>query len=275
MERDYLWAGDYGNREYLRPILCKLLQTQTATSLQSVLLAINNNPYNLEFYILVNYRTPQENDIKHMLDLFELAGLHRRTDISGLDLINELGNRRFDIMTLLDAESVDVAFARFCFAERKDLEAKGYYMLPLGKKGRVFISHSSKDNHEIELLLPFLNAANIPLWFDKYNIEVGESILNSVQTGIESSSTVVFWITKNFLESKWCQHEMNAFIRKLIEEDAKIISILDSSVSAKDLPTFLRDIKYIERQGHSIEELSKIIIQMLRVNPSPNIYNGI
>lgn len=264
MDKDYIWQADYGNREYLRPFLKQLIQKQDARSLQCIFLAVNNNPYNLEFFIMVSYDEPKENDVKEMITLFETAGLHRRTDVSCLQLIKEAGNRRFNYKTLLDSFSVDSAFDEgtlFFFPERRKLEEMGYHMIPFGKRSRVFISHSSKDKQQVEELLPFLNAADLPVWFDKYDIQVGDSIVDSVQDGIEKSGHVIFWITENFLESKWCKHEMNAFIRKMIEGNVRVISVLDSDVSTQDIPVFIQDKKYIERKDNTVEMLAKAIIQ--------------
>ncbi len=268
MDRDYIWQCDYGNRDYLRPVLKKLLNCQNASSLQCLMLAVNNNPYNLEFFLLVSYDKPQDNDVNQMITLFEGAGLLRRTDVSSLQLMKEAKNRRFQMVTLLDEESVDLIFQNsqiFVFRERNQLEELGYHMVPFGKQARVFLSHSSLDKPDVEELLPYLNAANLPVWFDKYDIEIGESIVDGVQAGVKDSDNVIFWITKNFLRSKWCKHEMNAFIRKLIDGRARIISILDHDICIDDLPIFLQDIKYIERKGHTTDSLALQITRLFGI----------
>ena len=84
--------------------------------------------------------------------------------------------------------------------------------------------------------------------------------MDKVQEGVENSYAVIFWITKNFLESKWCETEMRAFVRRMIEEDILIICILNKDVSIDDLPIFLRDIKFIKRENESIEEIAKSIL---------------
>ena len=54
---------------------------------------------------------------------------------------------------------------------------------------------------------------------------------------------------------------MRAFIKKLIEEDALIISILDNDINAAQLPIFLRDIKYITKTSHTQNGLRTLKIQ--------------
>lgn len=267
MDKDFIWEAEYGRREYLRSILKDLLRKQNADSLQCLALYVNNNPYNLEFFILVSYNRSKVNDIEYMQKKFSEAGLIYRQDLTMDELMLQMGNRRFNSMTLMDDNSVDIAMeSLFGFAEIDELEKLGYYMKPFGKEKEVFISHSSKDKKDVEKLLPFINGMNLPVWFDKYNIDVGQSIVEKVQEGVKNSYAVIFWITDNFLESKWCKREMQAFIKRMIEEDILIVSILDKNVSINRLPIFLQDIKCIQRENESFEEIAKKIMPTLKKN---------
>lgn len=60
MDRDYIWEGEYGRRSHLIPVFQQLLREQDASSLQMLSLFVNNNPYNLEFFIAVSYDRPKE-----------------------------------------------------------------------------------------------------------------------------------------------------------------------------------------------------------------------
>lgn len=267
MDKDFIWEAEYGNREHLRGVLKDLLKKQNSDSLQCIALYVNNNPYNLEFFLAVSYNRNKENDIEYMRDKFERAGLCYRQDLTMEELMIQMGNRRFNSMTLLDDFSVDIAFDNlFEYHEISELERKGYFMNPFGKEKEVFISHSSKDKKEVEKLIPFINAMNLPVWFDKYNIDVGQSIVEKVQEGMKNSYAVIFWITNNFLDSPWCKKEMNAFIKRMIEEDVLIISILSQEVSVDRLPLFLQDIKYIKRENESLEQIAKEILPTLKKN---------
>ena len=265
MDKDFIWEAEYGRRKHLKPVLKDLLGKQNADSLQCLALYVNNNPYNLEYFVVVSYDMDGENDIKYMKQRFEEAGLFYRQDLSMEELMFQMGNRRFNSMTMLDENTVDIAYnTLFEYKEIEELEKKGYIMSPFGKEKEIFISHSSKDKDEVEKLLPFINAMGLPIWFDKYNIDIGQSIVEKVQEGVEISYAVLFWITDNFLESRWCKVEMNEFIRRMIEEIVVVISILDKSVSADKLPTFLKDIKYVQRDNESFEDIAKKISPTLK-----------
>ena len=71
---------------------------------------------------------------------------------------------------------------------------------------------------------------DLPVWFDVNNISSGQSITERVQSGIEQSEMVIFWVTQDFLGSKWCHTEMNAFIKKMIDEKNILFLMLDDDV---------------------------------------------
>lgn len=80
MDRDYIWEGEYGRRSHLIPVFQQLLREQDASSLQMLSLFVNNNPYNLEFFIAVSYDRPKEEHLDRMFRLLEDAGLRQRKD---------------------------------------------------------------------------------------------------------------------------------------------------------------------------------------------------
>ena len=69
MEREYVWEGTYGDRTSLKIILKKILKEQDASSLQMLAAFVNNNPYNLEFFIVISYEVPQKNHVNNMIFL--------------------------------------------------------------------------------------------------------------------------------------------------------------------------------------------------------------
>lgn len=265
MQKDFVWEGTYGKRSQLKKILKALLRDQDASSLSMLAIFVNNNPYNLELYVVVSYSIPKKNHIETMINLFENIGLFQRKDLTFNQVFCELGNRRFNSSILNDENSVELMFDKLFFLpEIRELEEIGYHMRPFGKDEQVFISHSSKDKDELEKIIPYLNGQNLPVWFDKYSISAGMSITNSVQEGIEKSSIVILWVTENFLNSNWCKYEMNAFIKKLVEENCLLLTVLDDEINESRLPLFLRDIKYIKRNYKSVYEIAEELVKVIK-----------
>ena len=90
MDRDYIWEGEYGRRSHLIPVFQQLLREQDASSLQMLSLFVNNNPYNLEFFIAVSYDRPKEEHLDRMFRLLEDAGLRQRKDLTALNIMRAM-----------------------------------------------------------------------------------------------------------------------------------------------------------------------------------------
>ena len=266
MEKNYIWQGEYGKRSHLKVSFKELLKEQDSSSLEMLAIFVNNNPYNFEFYIAVVYDIPKEEHVEKMIGLFENAGLVLRNDLTFFMFMNSMKDRRFNSCAFLGEQDIDLKFENmFDFVEIEDLKKKGYYMQPFGKEKQVFISHSSKDKKDVEMIIPYLNGQDLPVWFDKYSIPVGASITEQVQRGIEESDMVIFWVTDNFLNSNWCQMEMKAYISRMIQENIRICIVMDDDIEIKKLPLFLRDIKHIRRDHRSVIEVAEEIQELSNI----------
>ncbi|MBB6713731.1 toll/interleukin-1 receptor domain-containing protein [Clostridium gasigenes] len=247
LDRDFVWEYDYGNRGQVVESLKILLETQNSSSLQMVTIYVNNVPYCLEFYIVISYMNPKDGDINFMKEVMTKAGAIYRPNITNINLISEFGNRRFNSININAANQVDGIFEQmFVYPEKGILQKKGYPIRPMIGKASVFLSHSSENKDYIEELIPYLNASNLPVWYSEFCIDYGDSIVNEVQKGINSSATVVFLITKEFLESNWCKTEMETFLTRLAyKDDILIISLIDSNIDEKNIPIFISNKKYL------------------------------
>lgn len=282
LDRDYIWECDYGVRKPLVPILKKLLREQDASSLQMVKIFSNNNPYQLEMFVALSYDNPQENQIKTMLNELGKLGIRYRPDITLRELINEYENKRFngktfrnewDIEDMLNTEADDINQGElllksdlFAFAEKAELERRGYVIKPLGEKLPVFLSHSSKDKEVIEDLIPYLNGSNLPTWYDKINIDYGDSIDKRIEHGIKIAGAVLFSVSRDFLKSDWCKLEMDSFLKRLLrKEEILILSIILEEIPKEELPSTILKNKYFTLdEDRNLGKITKDIIPVLK-----------
>jgi TIR domain len=65
----------------------------------------------------------------------------------------------------------------------------------------VFISYSSKDKPIVEKIVGHLSAMNISLWFDKWEIKVGDSIARKINEGIKQSGYLLLILSSNSIKS--------------------------------------------------------------------------
>lgn len=97
---------------------------------------------------------------------------------------------------------------------------------------RVFLSHASIDKPFVEKLAQDLMKMGVQVWYDKWEIKVGDTILWKIAEGIEESDYLVIVISKEAWESDWVRKEIEAAFQKQVEMKAKFI-----------LPVFYRDCK--------------------------------
>ncbi|MEK4741037.1 MULTISPECIES: toll/interleukin-1 receptor domain-containing protein [unclassified Bacillus (in: firmicutes)] len=269
LDKDYVWECDYGIRKPLIPALKELLSEQDATSLQMVNLLTNSIPYNLEFYIVLSYDNPKEDHIDVMKRLMLGEGLRYRPDITFHELQQEIGNRRFNSQTLVrdcDVERAMESGFLFQFSEKSEIEKLGYIIdKPLGNQMPIFLSHSSKNKSEVEDLIPYINGAGLPVWFDKVNIDYGESIVKAIQKGIKQSAGVIFWITNDFINSNWCDLELTKFANRYASKrDILTIAVVHQDVDIEEIDFLFDDIKYLKRTNEDLEIIAKEIIPTLK-----------
>lgn len=108
----------------------------------------------------------------------------------------------------------------------------------------VFISYNSLDEAFVDKLGNALMAHNIPIWRDKWQLGLGDSITNSVQDALEKASFVCIVLSENSLRSKWVGREITASLVRELEESK--LTILPLVIDDSKIPLFLRDRLYAD-----------------------------
>jgi len=77
-------------------------------------------------------------------------------------------------------------------------------------KRDVFISHSSDDKLAIaKPLADALIASGHSVWYDEYEIKLGDSLLQKINEGLAHSRFGVVILSKSFFSKKWPQRELD------------------------------------------------------------------
>jgi hypothetical protein len=276
MKFDIIFECDYGNRAPVKELLKDLLKTYDANVMPLVCVFINNNPYSLELFVVLSLDTESKSLKGEIHKKFKSIGAKLRTDLTLRDLISAQGNRQFNSCYLVGPEDCEIIFeTQFFFAEKKDLARKHYSTEPVKPSGLTFAAYSSADQDDIDKLVQILNRKSIPVWYDEHCIDYGESLTEKIQQAIKECMVVIFWVSKNFLNSNWCKTEMEAFLNRYASNrDILIITIKSEEVSHDDLPAFLKDLKYVDKAKFKThediaEEITPTIIKHLRERRKP------
>lgn len=128
-------------------------------------------------------------------------------------------------------------------------------------KPRVFLSHSKKDKLFIEEVAASLRAARIDVWYDEWEIPVGESFRSSINDGISQSDLFFVYLTPHSVESSWVQLELDAaFVKKINTQKETLALFVDSNETRTQLPLDMQTLHSpILNKEDYIKPLSQLI----------------
>lgn len=121
----------------------------------------------------------------------------------------------------------------------------------------VFICHRKADTEAAERLAQEIRNAGHHVWFDEWNISVGDSIVNRIDDGLGSTTYLVLCYSSSGM-SAWVNQEWHsALTRQLNGHGVKILPVL---LTGGAPPAILADIKY----ANLLDSWSRGIAELLR-----------
>jgi len=82
------------------------------------------------------------------------------------------------------------------------------------------------------------------VWFDQWQIAVGDSIVEKINSGLESSSHLAILLSRNSVAKPWVAKEMSvALMRSLADRS---IWVLPVRLDDAPVPAILADIRYAD-----------------------------
>ena len=112
----------------------------------------------------------------------------------------------------------------------------------------VFISYSHQNKDFVDALAAELVRHRARVWLDRWELSVGDSIIERVQSAITEASALIVVLSKASVESEWCKKELSSAL--LRELDEKRVVVLPVLLEDCDIPLFLRDKLYADFRGN-------------------------
>ncbi len=125
---------------------------------------------------------------------------------------------------------------------------------------KVFICHSSEDKETfVEIFANNLFKKGIDAWVDKYEIKLGESIIEKVNEGLKNSDKGVIIFSKNLNKSLFALAEVDSLIYRGIYEKSYFVIpiIIDDDVEIPELINHVSGVKINNLEDYD-EELDRI-----------------
>ncbi len=120
----------------------------------------------------------------------------------------------------------------------------------------VFISHSSSDKLFVKSLAVALLSDGFPVWLDSWNIEYGNSLLDTIYEAIDTTSFLLLIMSKSSTESGWVNRELNAGLAK--EEQLGRKFVIPVKIDSCNLPLKVADRFYADFTSSFTSSLGKL-----------------
>lgn len=127
----------------------------------------------------------------------------------------------------------------------------------------VFISYSHADSDFAERLALQLVKARASVWIDKWELNVGDSLIDRIQDAVAGASALLVVLSKASVASPWVKKELNAGLVRELEE--KRVVVLPVLLEDCDIPVFLREKLYADFRTNFDKGLAAVLKAISRI----------
>jgi hypothetical protein len=130
----------------------------------------------------------------------------------------------------------------------------------------IFISYNKKDVDFVDSLARNLVAAKHHIWMDRWELSLGDSLIDRIQSALNNASAILVIISKSSIESQWCKKELFAGLTRELEEKKTLV--MACVIDDCEIPLFLRDKLYANFKS-SPDEAFNLVDQSLAKISNP------
>ncbi|MFF2084065.1 DUF1883 domain-containing protein [Nocardia sp. NPDC058176] len=96
----------------------------------------------------------------------------------------------------------------------------------LDKDWDVFISHAHEDKVEIvRPLAAALQAAGLRIWYDEFEMRIGDSLRRKIDQGIARSTFGVVVLSSAFFAKNWTQYELDGMVTRNVSGEQVLLPL--------------------------------------------------
>lgn len=178
-----------------------------------------------------------------------------------IDLGGYAGRVRHSVQVLSGA--LPAARQRLPLAEEPNLYVK---TIEENKEYDIFISHASEDKEEV--VRPLANALKhkgIKVWYDEFELKMGDSLRRKIDQGLSKSRFGVVVISKSFIKKGWTNYELDGLMTKAISGQQILLPIWHDITKQEvvEYSPSLADKVARHTSQESVEEIATEIAEMI------------
>lgn len=144
----------------------------------------------------------------------------------------------------------------------------------------AFISHASEDKPGfVEPLAKRLEDFGLKVWYDNFELSVGDSIPEKIERGLASSDYGIVVLSEAFFNKDWTKEELNSLIQRDVSEPQKVILPVCYDIrpdTVREHHTMLGQRYLVQGTDSSVEEVAeKVFFEIIKSQGEPVDENGI
>jgi hypothetical protein len=108
----------------------------------------------------------------------------------------------------------------------------------------VFLSHRRNDADSAERLAADIKSAGHKVWLDDWEINIGDSIVERMQQGLEGAAYLVLCYSETGVLAPWISREWMSTLARQMSGSG--IKILPAKLTGGEPPALLSDLRYAD-----------------------------
>ena len=134
----------------------------------------------------------------------------------------------------------------------------------------VFISHTSEDKDEVvRPLATALRGAGLSVWYDEFELRIGDSLRRKIDKGLASSRFGVVVLSRAFFGRGWPEYELDGLVTRTVSGEQVLLPVWHNVTKREvmDYSPPLADRVARSTATHTVEEIATEIVDVIRNPP--------
>jgi hypothetical protein len=125
----------------------------------------------------------------------------------------------------------------------------------------AFICHASEDKPFVDSLCQVLDAQSVPVWYDRREIRVGDSIVQQISDGLGAASHLVIILSNASSTKPWVLKELSAGLMRQLGNSS--IGVLPVLIESCQVPPILSDIRYADCRDNAERGMAELLAALV------------
>lgn len=129
----------------------------------------------------------------------------------------------------------------------------------------LFISFASEDKDFVRPLAEALRALGVRVWYDEFQLRVGDSLRRSIDRGLVNSRYGVVVLSSSFFAKNWPQYELDGMVTRAVT-GSKVVLPIWHKVTKNEVMAYsptIADKVSLNSSLLSIEEIGKQLAEVV------------